>query len=182
MADIDIENLVKERLTQYGTRIIERIKERLQEQDKLASGDLYNSISFDVEVEGGIVSLNVYANDYFKWVDQGRPPGKQPPMWKILKWTDNRGIHPRSTGIPQRSFGLPRADRSLAFLIARKIGMEGIKPANILSTTIEEVNDPMVTDLTAIITQAIVDIIGKDLEDIAQQVNSSVLNMTVNYF
>ena len=180
--DLAIEQLVRDRLTKNGDLIVARIKEKLIAQGKVASGQLLDSIGFDLKVENGIISLNILSNDYFYYVDQGRKPGKQPPIFKILQWMDFKNIRPISTGIPKNRFGLPRADRSLAFLIARKIGRDGIKGTGILSSTMEETNDPLVHDLTALITQAIVDIIGKDMLGIAQEVNSSILNMTVNYF
>lgn len=182
MADQDIENLVRERLTKNGDQIVARIKEKLIAQGKIASGDTLNSIGFDIQVQNGVMDLNILANHAFYYVDKGRKPGKQPPIFKVLQWMDFKNIQPISRNIPSNHFSIPRADRSLAFLIARKIGRDGIKPTNILSSTLEETNDPLIKDLTALITQAIIDIIGKDLEEIAQQVNSSVLNMTVNYF
>jgi hypothetical protein len=50
---------------------------------------------------------------YFTVLETGRKPGKQPPTDPIQKWIQAKGI---ATDI---------SDKSLAYLIARKIGKEG---------------------------------------------------------
>jgi len=52
--------------------------------------------------------------NYIMTLETGRGPGKPPPTQPILKWIQERGINP--TDISQKS---------LAYLIARKIGNEG---------------------------------------------------------
>ena len=59
-------------------------------------------------------SLVIYSTEkYFTVLETGRKPGKQPPLDPILKWIQAKNI---ATDIK---------DRSLAYLIARKIGKEG---------------------------------------------------------
>jgi hypothetical protein len=53
------------------------------------------------------------------WVEYGRGPGKQPPFDKIMPWV-LRHISPPT--------------RSVAFLIARKIGREGIRPRRVMTS------------------------------------------------
>lgn len=180
--DDAISAAVEKRLKQYGDQIVTRIREQLLEQGKLASGELYNSIQYEVVRDGDLMNLNILGLEYFKWVDQGRPPGKQPPMQNILSWITAKGIRPNTgSGIKARYIGLPRGDKSLAFLIARKIGLEGLKATNILSTTIEQVTDPLTLDLSDIITKEITAIIGNGLKDMIRQLNSDIINITVNY-
>jgi len=52
--------------------------------------------------------------NYIMTLETGRKPGKMPPPDSIQSWIEQRGIQP--SGISQKS---------LAFLIARKIGREG---------------------------------------------------------
>ena len=59
--------------------------------------------------------------DYGTFVDQGRKPGKQPPISKIRQWLSIKGI-------PQKA----------AFPIAKKIGRYGIKPTPFFSITIQK--------------------------------------------
>ena len=182
MADIDIQQLVEAKLASYGDQIVTRIREKIIENGSLASGDLYNSISYDVQSDSGIVSLNIYANDYFPFVDQGRLPGKRPPIDNILSWVKVRGLRPKpGSGIPEKSKGLPRADRSLAFLIARKIGLDGIKPTNMLGDTLDEISDPLTSDINDLIVEAITEILGSQWEELAQSINSNIIDITVNF-
>lgn len=59
-------------------------------------------------------SLVIYSTEkYFTVLETGRKPGKQPPLDPILSWIKAKSI---STDI---------SDKSLAYLIARKIGKEG---------------------------------------------------------
>ena len=52
--------------------------------------------------------------NYIMTLETGRKPGKQPPTAPIEKWLQERGIQPPDI-----------TQKSLAFLIARKIGREG---------------------------------------------------------
>lgn len=59
-------------------------------------------------------TLIIYSSEkYFTVLETGRKPGKQPPLDPIQKWIEAKGI---LTDI---------SSRSLAYLIARKIGKEG---------------------------------------------------------
>ena len=59
-------------------------------------------------------TLVIYSTEkYFTVLETGRKPGKQPPLDPILKWIQAKNI---TTDIK---------DRSLAYLISRKIGKEG---------------------------------------------------------
>lgn len=70
-------------------------------------------------------------NHYWYFLVHGRKPGKMPPIDSILGWLEKKGI---TADIPQRS---------LAFLIARKIGRLGtdiylgLRPALALPQIIE---------------------------------------------
>ena len=59
-------------------------------------------------------TLVIYSTEkYFTVLETGRKPGKQPPTEPIRKWIQSKGI---ATDI---------SEKSLAYLIARKIGKEG---------------------------------------------------------
>ena len=68
----------------------------------------------------------VYMNleEYWKYIEYGRKPGKRPPINSILKWIRVKGITPRG--------GIKMSHRSLAYVIARKIGKDGIKARPVL--------------------------------------------------
>lgn len=99
----------------YGEYIVAELKSAIKDKQATkfgavnASGDLYNSIRYEVDNKG----LRVYALDYIFNVEYGRAPGKFPPREAILKWIDEKNL----------TFDIPV--NSLAFLIARKIARKG---------------------------------------------------------
>ena len=104
----------------------------------LSEGDL-NMVN-NSEDDGG--DLTGDAHYYF--LVHGRRPGKQPPMDNILSWLEKKGIAPEGE----------ISIRSLAFLIARKIGKLGTdiflgrRPALALDQIIEINNATFKEDIT----------------------------------
>jgi len=115
--------------------------------------NIANTISTRVELFGNVYSVYMNLADYWKYIEYGRPPGKRPPINAILKWIQQKGITPRS--------GKPMSQKSLAFLIARKIGRDGIKPRPVLFPQIiegENFNENVVKALQKDVQQYIKDI------------------------
>jgi hypothetical protein len=73
------------------------------------TGEAANSLGYRFE-NGELVIFSSWK--YFTVLETGRKPGKQPPRDKIEEWVVQRGIGGDNP-------------KSLAFLIARKIGEEG---------------------------------------------------------
>ena len=78
----------------------------VEEVNKMAASKGYKGRA---SAEGN--SLNV-PNDLF-FSSEGRKPGKQPPLFEILKWVKEKGIGNK--------------DIATAYVIARAIGRRGIK-------------------------------------------------------
>lgn len=70
--------------------------------------------------------------DYFKWAENGRGPGKFPPIEKIKEWIRIKPVLPR-----QINSKLP-TENQLAYLISRKIALEGTKGNHLFEKTINE--------------------------------------------
>jgi len=87
---------------------------------KVASGALLNSL--DYRLINDFTEIQIIANDYIKYVDKGRRPGKYPPIRAISQWASIKGI-------PQ----------SAVFPIARNIFKFGIKPTNVIQKTVKEI-------------------------------------------
>jgi len=77
---------------------------------------IFNAIKIDIKTSGDNIIIKASLPDYAKYVDQGRKPGKQPPLDAIIEWCKRKNI-----------------DKKAAFPIARKIGRLGIKPTNFMS-------------------------------------------------
>jgi hypothetical protein len=97
---------------------------QLVSDDKVATGNLINSLDYEVlQVANGLI-LQILADDYLTFVDKGRKPGKRPPQKAIQKWVENRGIKIKG-----------QSSKQTGFLIARSIGKKGIKPTNVIKKT-----------------------------------------------
>lgn len=103
-------------LKYYGELIVTRLRNDILNKkvtkygSVTASGQLAQSVRYEVDESG----LRVYANDYIVYLIEGRRPGKFPPKQPIIDWIDDKGI--QFDNIKKES---------LAFLIQRKISKEG---------------------------------------------------------
>lgn len=121
--DLVLRNL-KAQLEALGREYVAELTRQLLNADKVATGQLINSLDYEVlDTVNGLV-LKILADDYLTYVDKGRRPGKRPPQKVIQKWVENRGIKIKK-----------QTPAQTAFVIARSIGKKGIKPTNVLKKT-----------------------------------------------
>ena len=89
---------------------------------KVASGSLVNSINYRLQDTAEGVRVILLANDYLKYVDEGRRPSsdprKKPPIQAIQRWVAIKGIRPEA-----------------AWAIRNNISRFGIKPTRVLAKT-----------------------------------------------
>lgn len=102
-------------LEEYAIRLRNLYQDKLIKGDKIATGDLMNNVEYIIEKDSRSVSVSLQLEDYWKYVEDGRPAGKYPPIDKILDWIRVKPIVP-----DERSGRLP-TENQLAFLIARAI-------------------------------------------------------------
>ena len=148
LSDNPSDSLVETLLTEFGKQIVEGLGKALP-PEKDATGNLRQSIKFQVNIIGNTFSVSVLLADYYKYVDQGRKPGTQPPVEPILKWLQVKntlGLKTKNDK-PLTDSGL----RSVAFLIARSIKGKGIAPTNFFTKT---VNDGRMDDLKKTLSNA----------------------------
>ena len=101
---------------------------------------MLSSIETEVITGDGEYKVVLHAEDYLKTIELGTEPrGKlpriKPSIDAIKEWIEIKPVLPR----PFDNGKLPTTDQ-LAFLIARSIAENGIKPTPILSETVEELN------------------------------------------
>lgn len=125
-------------LNDFGQMLVEEYKDQLILNDVNASDELYNSVNYIFKENGGTFEVSLELADYWKYVENGRKAGKWPPISAIAKWIEIKPVLPR----PMDNGKLPTTQQ-LAFLISRKIGLEGIAPRPLLQQSIEEVWDIM---------------------------------------
>lgn len=136
---------VEEVLNKYGYEIARNWQFDLD--NAVTSGNLRDSIYFDVITNDQGTSLVLYAEDYWKFVEQGRSPGKQPPQEKMLEFVQKKNIMPKPYQLKSGKSVLP-TQKQLAFLIGRKIGKEGIKARPYLQENIYDAIVDLEKDLT----------------------------------
>lgn len=133
--ELTFEN-VQAALKEYAEEVRMMYRNRLILDDKYASGKLIQNIKTDVKFKSGsVIQAVLYLEDYWKFVEEGRKPGKYPPPDKILEWIKIKPITPE----PDKNGKLPTTEQ-LAFLIGRKIANSGITAGHQLKETVEQVN------------------------------------------
>jgi hypothetical protein len=126
---------VQKALERFRNHVVSVSKRNLTNGGKNVSKKLYNSIKGDVKAMPNSFSLQFYMEDYGAFQDAGvsgtkkkyNTPysykSKMPPVKAFDKWIVRKGLAPR------RSSGQFASRKSLAFLIARSVFRNGIKPS-----------------------------------------------------
>lgn len=111
---------MKIELTAEISALVDQISNQYRERlkDRRASGRLEN---FTTDIVINDTSFKVIFNleDYWRWVEYGRGPGKMPPISAIENWIKIKPV------IPKAVDGKVPDTRQLAFLISRKIATYG---------------------------------------------------------
>ena len=128
-------------LEEFGAEIVGDIGANIQAKDKVASGNLADSINFgiDFNLADGSFRFELRAADYWEAVDKGRKAGKRPDPADIVRWLKTPNV--------QSKFKMENSDLSLrnlpdtqllglAYVIARAIGKRGTQPTGIISNVI----------------------------------------------
>lgn len=86
-----VDNIYKT-LEDIGKQVIKEMGDIIKSNNSVASGNLLNSLSYDVYVENGVWNLVIEYADYGKYIDKGRHPGRFPPKSDIENWMRLKGI------------------------------------------------------------------------------------------
>lgn len=144
-------------LETLGDQIIDVYRRKLYDGGSNASGLLGNSLSCVVKTEEGVYDLYILMQDYWKYVEYGRQPGKFPPLDVIKQWIQIKPVIPNI-----RNGKLPTTDQ-LTFLISRSIARNGIPAKNYLGNTLTEFEyDPQFYEAIHKDIERNVDLIFKD--------------------
>lgn len=157
---MDFENLVRV-LDDYARDLKELYQYNLNYDNAFANGELINSVRYLFEHNGSKYEISLQLADYWKYVEYGRRSGKFPPVDKILNWIRVKPVIPRPFN------GKLPSEKQLAFLISRKIALEGTKPRNILALTLEELNEEYDDKISEALTL--------DLSDIADDMLRTII-------
>ena len=113
----NFDDIIKAGLENLGDQYVHYLTQELIKADKRSSGRLINSLNASVKPIGeGLFTLIIESEDYLKYVDQGRRPGKYVPVRALEDWVRVRGI-----------------PKTAVFPINQKIFRFGIKPTFVIS-------------------------------------------------
>lgn len=117
-------NNVKLTLERIAPVLISLYRQQIDQTNTNATGRLANTINFKLEIDNQAISLDLLLEDYWKYIEYGRKPGKQPPIRNIQNWIKVKRILPTIN----------------PYLIARKIGRYGTEGKYLLSNSLEYIN------------------------------------------
>lgn len=118
-------------LNKWALKVVTLAKANLLKRNKIATGELYDSVGYDITPEGDVLFYYDTAGDF---VESGRKPNsKFPPPQVIRKWIDIKGL-----GQWKTKEGLPISKNAQTFLISRSIAKKGIKPYPFFTDALEE--------------------------------------------
>lgn len=128
-----------------------------------ASGRLRGSIRFDLKILGVDYQFKLKLEDYYKFADKGRKPGKMPPVSKIREWMQRKPAHlwfkKPLTGAQIKGLDI----NSASWAKARAISKRGVKGTNFYTKTVTQARiDKLKADLEKALKRD-VDIELKDL-------------------
>ena len=114
----------------------------------------------------GAQEVQVFMNDYWQYVNDGRRPGKMPPIDPIVDWLKFRGIQGRDKK------GRFQTRRSTAFAVATNIKKFGIKPTYFFDIAIEQ--------LSAQIDEELYEQLGLSIDDFLNQLIQNAIPANPN--
>ena len=155
-------NHLREVLNRYAEVFIRKAQDHLQENGSIASGTLSESmVPYKVEIEDDAFRVYLEIEDYWKYVENGRGPGRYPPVDKIEKWITDKPIAPQ----PDNNGRIPTV-KQLSFLIGRKIAEEGTTPQPFFERSKEETWEDMEETVYDAIREDIAEYVASLIGDI----------------
>lgn len=146
------QNIELERgLEEAGKILVKELIKRLQSHKD--TGDLINSVSFDVIQKANEYSIVLTSDKYLDNIDKGRKKGTFPNVTAITKWAKDKGIRFAS-------------EEQVGYVIARSISKKGIKPTNIVDKTINSVMGNITKIIGSSYREDLVNAINNDLNDL----------------
>ena len=131
---INLENVFST-LEEYAREVRNKYQDNLITNNRIASGNLLNSVEYQVVYNGVEYEVQLRLQDYWKYIEYGTRP-HFPPMDKILEWVMVKPVLPR----PDANGRIP-TPKQLAYLIARKISRKGTEGSHDLEDAITEINE-----------------------------------------
>lgn len=164
MMELDIKwNHLYQVLNEFADRFIELARQNLDANNTNASHTLYDSFEKIIEIGEDSFSVKISVADYGKYVENGRGPGKFPPIDRIREWIEIKPVQIQ----PGMNGKTPTVEQ-VAFLVSRKIAEEGteaqpfFEPAK--EQAIQEFNDAINQAITDDVFDFINELVEKGIK------------------
>ena len=127
-------NNLQQVLDDFTKDVAETYRGLLLRDGKNATGELISSIRpMTPELVNGAFECSLSLAPHWKYVENGRRPGKFPPIDNILDWVKAKPQLVRPNRLDRKEI----TPKQLAFLVARKIATKGIQPGNQLEEALD---------------------------------------------
>ena len=105
----------------------------------------------NVTVTVGTLEVTLHLPPYWYYIENGRGPGKFPPLQAIENWIEVKHI------VPREDYSV----KTVSYLIARKIAREGTQGKHALEGTIDLIKNAFLTSLYFAIEKDIIENINR---------------------
>jgi hypothetical protein len=141
----DVQDALKERRYSFG------FQGRMGLTNKIASGNLFNSVKVEVKEKDNINTLSIDMLGYWQFVEEGRLPGRKGvPVEAIKIWMEEKGIGIRNERgrfvkghrARKKSYKTGKDDvYPIAFAIQKSIQKFGIRSAGFLEVALGKISE-----------------------------------------
>ena len=133
-------------VTEVCNQIADIYRKKMDQAGYDKNGELYN-FKWTTEWKDNLFEVNFDLPLYFHFAENGRRPGKMPPVNKILKWIEFKHLVPRSNN------GRVPTTKQLAFAISKHIALHGTEGKHLFEKTLDDQNlDNLADKLVELIT------------------------------
>lgn len=167
MADKDLTEQfprLAEALGRWGQRYEAEYKDQLIAHKKNATYDLLDSVEYLVKSKGQAMEMGLSLNDYWAYLEGGRPAGRWAPVAAIRRWVMAKPVKPYS------EYGTKPSVNAIAFLVNRKIFIKGIAAVPMMQWTDERLNADMMADIEAALDEDIEALRGQAVEEVERYI------------
>ena len=141
-------------LNSFAQTIVNRYKDKISEY---SSGKLYKTIDYSITSHNDSYLVTINLEEYWKFIEKGRRAGaKMPPVSAIENWIKIRKIIPRPVTLKSGKQRVPTVQQ-LAYVIARSIAKNGIKPRQFMRESIEDTMKDFKSKLSAAVRDDVLD-------------------------
>lgn len=124
---------LKNELNTLANELLQQYKANLSGKGK-GNGELVSRSTSNISLNGVNYEIILNLPDYWRYIEEGRQPGKFPNLGKIKNWVEVKNVLPREIN------GKLPSENQLSFLISRKIARDGIPSTPCLVDAVQSTN------------------------------------------